>query len=142
MLLLVEDNPADIDLAKRAFSKSKFIDSIEVARDGQEALDFLFGKGAFAHRDLTHMPRVILLDLKLPKIGGLGVLKEIKTDERTRRTPVVMLTSSREPRDVTQAYGLGANSYIVKPVNFDEFLRVSKQLATYWLGLNEAAPLE
>jgi two-component system, response regulator len=142
MLLLVEDNPADIDLAKRAFSKHKFVNSIEVARDGQEALDFMFGMGNFAHRDLSHMPRVILLDLKLPKISGLHVLKEIKTDERTRRTPVVMLTSSREPRDVIEAYGLGANSYIVKPVNFDEFLKVSKQLGMYWLTLNEALPLD
>ena len=136
-ILLVEDNPNDVELALLAFRRHELAERVAVVRDGQEALDFMFATGDFGHRDVKSRPRVVLLDLKLPKVDGLDVLRQIKADERTRCTPVVVLTSSREGRDVSRAYHLGANSYIVKPVEFDKFLDVSKQLGAYWIGVNE-----
>jgi two-component system, response regulator len=141
-ILLVEDNPDDVELTLRAFRRQNLADKIAVARDGEEALAFVYGTGAFAHRSDVEPPRLILLDLKLPKIDGLDVLRTLKADERTRRTPVVVLTSSREGRDLQQAYDIGANSYIVKPVEFDRFLEVARQLGAYWLLCNEPSPLQ
>ena len=140
MILLVEDNPSDVDLTKRALAKNKVANELVVARDGQEALDFLFGTGAFSGRDLAVQPVIVLLDLRLPKVDGLAVLKAIKTDERTRRIPVVMLTSSKEDRDMISAYDLGVNSYIQKPVDFAEFVLAVNQLGIYWLVINEPPP--
>jgi len=136
-LLLVEDNPQDLELTLRALRKANFTNSIHVARDGAEALDFVFCEGAHASRAMQHGPRVILLDLKLPKVDGLEVLKRIKSNPRTRMIPVVMLTSSREQNDVVESYQLGVNSYIVKPVNFESFAAAVSQLGFYWLLLNE-----
>jgi CheY-like chemotaxis protein len=136
-ILLVEDNPNDVELTLLAFRRHNFSNKIQVARDGEEALDFMFGSGTFADRDVAQTPRVVLLDLKLPKIDGLDVLRALKSDPRTKRTPVVVLTSSREGRDVQEAYDNGASSYIVKPVEFDKFLDAAKQLGLYWLLLNE-----
>lgn len=136
-ILLVEDNPNDVELTLLAFHRHNFSNRIQVARDGEEALEFMFGSGAFADRDIAQTPRVVLLDLKLPKVDGLDVLRALKGDPRTRRTPVVVLTSSREGRDVQEAYDVGASSYIVKPVEFDKFLDAAKQLGLYWLLLNE-----
>jgi len=137
-ILLVEDNPEDLELTLRAFRKSKLTNHIEVARDGAEALDFLFCEGAHSHRRLEDKPRVILLDLKLPRVDGLEVLQRIKSDPRTRDIPVVVLTSSKEQRDIIESYRLGVNSYIVKPVNFEGFLNAVQQLGFYWLLLNQA----
>jgi two-component system response regulator len=136
-ILLVEDNPNDVELTLLAFRRHNFSNRIQVARDGEEALEFMFGSGAFADRDIAQTPRVVLLDLKLPKVDGLDVLRALKGDPHTRRTPVVVLTSSREGRDVQEAYDVGASSYIVKPVEFDKFLDAAKQLGLYWLLLNE-----
>lgn len=136
-LLLAEDNPQDLELALRALRKANLADRIQVARDGAEVLDFLFGSGAFAGRSTADRPKVILLDLKLPKIDGLEVLRKIKGDPRTREIPVVVLTSSREQRDVTESYALGANSYIVKPVNFERYSEAVRDLGLYWLLLNQ-----
>jgi two-component system, response regulator len=140
-ILLVEDNPDDVELTLLAFRRQNLADKIAVARDGEEALAFVHGTGAFAHRAAAGQPRLILLDLKLPKIDGLDVLRTLKADQRTRRTPVVVLTSSREGRDLQQAYDIGANSYIVKPVEFEKFLDVVRQLGVYWLVFNEQAPM-
>jgi two-component system response regulator len=137
-ILLVEDNPMDLKLALHAFQHHSVVNNIQVARDGAEALDFLFGTGAFAGRDVTQRPRVILLDLKLPLIDGLEVLERVRADPRTRTIPVVVLTSSRQEPDIERCYRLGVNSYIVKPVDFDKFLEVSRQLGFYWLLLNQA----
>jgi len=137
VILLVEDNPDDQLLTIRALNKSNFSIEIMVARDGVEALGYLFGTGEFTGRDLNIMPVVILLDLKLPKIGGLEVLRRIRNDERTRSLPVVILTSSREESDIIESYHLGANSYIRKSVDFDQFIESVKQLGLYWLLLNE-----
>ena len=138
-ILLVEDNPNDVQLTLLAFQRQNLSNKIAVVRDGEEALAFIFCTGAFAQREGAPLPRLILLDLKLPKIDGLDVLRRLKAEERTRRTPVVMLTSSRERTDVQQAYAIGANSYIVKPVEFDKFLDVTRQLGVYWLLFNEPA---
>jgi len=138
-ILLVEDNPNDVQLTLLAFQRQNLSNKIAVVRDGEEALAFIFCTGAFAQREGAPLPRMILLDLKLPKIDGLDVLRRLKAEERTRRTPVVMLTSSRERTDVQQAYAIGANSYIVKPVEFDKFLDVTRQLGVYWLLFNEPA---
>lgn len=135
-LLIVEDNPEDLDLALRAFRQSKLTNKIHVARDGVEALEFLFGDGA-SKGPVSDAPKVVLLDLKLPKIDGLEVLRRIKGDPRTRSIPVVVLTSSREQRDVVESYKLGVNSYIVKPVNFERFADTVRQLGLYWLLHNE-----
>jgi len=136
-LLLVEDNPQDLELALRALRKVNLCNHIEVARDGAEALDFIFCEGPHAGRKISEGPKVILLDLKLPKIDGLEVLKRIKGDPRTRTIPVVVLTSSKEQRDIVESYQLGVNSYIVKPVNFDGFTNAMRDLGVYWLMLNQ-----
>ena len=137
-LLLVEDNPQDLELALRALQKANLANRIQVARDGAEALDFLFGEGAHTGREVAVAPKVILLDLKLPKIDGLEVLRRLKEDARTRSIPVVVLTSSNEQSDVVESYRLGVNSYIVKPVNFEGFARAVRELGFYWLLLNRA----
>lgn len=136
-ILLVEDNPDDEALTLRAFSKNKIPNPVIVARDGVEALDYLAGKGTHAGRDMTVMPAVILLDLKLPRIDGLEVLRRIRADDRTSLLPVVVLTTSKETQDIHQAYRLGANSYIRKPVDFERFIQAISQLGIYWLTLNE-----
>jgi two-component system, response regulator len=140
VILLVEDNPDDELLTLRALRKNKITGEVVVARDGVEALDYLFGEGSYAGRDTTVMPQLILLDLKLPRIDGLEVLRRLRSDERTRLLPVVILTSSREQQDMLDGYGLGANSYVRKPVNFEQFVRTVEQLKLYWLILNEAPP--
>ncbi len=140
-ILLVEDNPDDELLALRALRKNGIAGDVVVVRDGIEALDYLFATGGHAGRDASVVPRVILLDLKLPKIGGLEVLRRLRSDERTRLVPVVILSSSGEQRDMREGYGLGANSYVRKPVNFEHFVRAVEQLKSYWLVLNEAPPL-
>ena len=140
IILLVEDNPDDVDLAIRALKKNNILNEIVVAGDGAEALDYLFGTGKYEGRDMSIMPEVILLDLKLPKIDGLEVLKHLRADERTRLLPVVILTSSREEQDLINGYKFGANSYIQKPVDFDQFTEAVRQLGMYWLVLNEQPP--
>ena len=140
IILLVEDNPDDVELTLRAFKKCNIANEVVVARDGVEALDYLFGTGAYAGRDLSVMPAVVLLDLKLPRIDGLEVLRRLRADERTRCLPVVVLTSSNEDQDVVNSYQLGANSYIRKPVDFVQFIDAARQLGMYWLLLNEAPP--
>jgi two-component system, response regulator len=140
VILLVEDNPDDELLTLRALRKNDVTGEVVVARDGVEALDYLFGTGAHAGRDTNVMPQLILLDLNLPKIDGLEVLRRLRADERTRLLPVVILTSSREQKDMLEGYGLGANSYVRKPVNFEQFVRAVEQLKLYWLILNEAPP--
>ena len=136
-ILLVEDNPDDVELTLRALQRNKVTNHIEVARDGAEALEFIFATGAHADRDINNGPKVILLDLKLPRVDGLEVLRRIKSDQRTKNLPVVVLTSSRETRDVADAYALGVNSYIVKPVDFEQFADAVRELGLYWLLLNE-----
>jgi two-component system, response regulator len=140
IILLVEDNADDIELTLRAFEKSNIVNDIVVARDGEEALDYLFATGSHADRDPGLLPEVVLLDLKLPKIDGLDVLRRIRTDERTRRLPVVILTSSTEEQDVLSSYDLGANSFVQKPVDFGEFIDAARHLGLYWLVLNETSP--
>lgn len=140
VILLIEDNPDDEELTLRALKKNNIRNEIIIARDGAEALDFLFGEGQYAGRDTSVMPQVTLLDLKLPKINGLTVLKRIRENELTRHLPVVVLTSSKEDRDLVQSYDLGANSYIRKPVDFNEFTEAVRQLGLYWLILNEVPP--
>jgi two-component system response regulator len=136
-ILLVEDNPDDEALTLRAFAKNHITNPVVIARDGLEALDYLFATGAHAGRDVTERPAVVLLDLKLPKLDGIDVLKRIRADERTRLLPVVILTSSREEQDIIDGYRFGCNSYVRKPVDFDHFLEAAKQLGLYWLLLNE-----
>jgi CheY-like chemotaxis protein len=135
-ILLVEDNPDDLDMALHALRQSKLANRIHVARDGVEALDFIFCRGAHAGRKMEDGPKVVLLDLKLPKVDGLEVLKKIKGDPRTKIIPVVVLTSSKEQNDVVETYQLGVNSYIVKPVNFEQFAESVQKLGLYWLLLN------
>ena len=141
-ILLVEDNPQDLELAQRALRKARLANRIQVARDGAEALEFIFCEGAFSSRRIDDTPKVILLDLKLPKVDGLEVLQRIKSDPRTKAIPVVILTSSKEQNDVVESYQLGVNSYIVKPVNFEGFLEAVQQLGVYWLLLNEPPKLQ
>ncbi len=141
IILLVEDNPDDEALTLRALTQNKIVNEVVVARDGAEALDYLFATGAYAGRDLTAMPQLILLDLKLPKIDGLEVLQSLRADPRTRLLPVVILTSSGEDRDVVESYRHCANSYIRKPVDFAQFIEAVRQLGLYWLVLNEPAPV-
>lgn len=138
--MLVEDNPSDIALTKRAFDKSRIANPLVVAEDGQEALDYLLGTGPHAGRDPSDLPALILLDLKIPKVDGLTVLKRIRADSRTRRAPVVILTSSVEEQDLATGYDVGVNSYIRKPVSFDQFVTAIGQLGIYWLVLNEEPP--
>ncbi len=140
MILLVEDNPDDEALTIRAMKANNLLNTIVVTRDGAEALDFLFGTGAYAGRDTSHQPELVLLDLNLPKLNGLEVLKRIRSDERTQLLPVVILTTSDEDRDRVESYRLGANSYIAKPVNFEEFSKSVRQLGVYWLALNIGPP--
>jgi len=136
-ILLVEDNPDDLEMSLHALRKAKIANRVQVARDGQEALDFIFCEGDFAGRKLENGPKVILLDLKLPKVDGLEVLKRIKSDPLTRKIPVVILTSSKEQSDVIESYDLGTNSYIVKPVSLDQFIAAVQNLGMYWLLLNQ-----
>ncbi len=139
-ILLVEDNPDDEALTLRALKKNNILNEVTVVRDGAEALDYLFCQGAYAGRDACRQPAVTLLDLKLPKIEGLEVLKRLRADERTRLLPVVILTSSKEEQDLVNGYRLGANSYIRKPVDFTKFMEAVRQLGLYWLVLNESPP--
>jgi len=141
VIMLVEDNPGDEELTLRALQKSNVLNPVVVARDGAEALDYLFVRGKYAGRDATVLPQVVLLDLKLPKVNGLEVLRAIRADPRTRLLPVVILSSSNEDKDLIRSYDLGANSYVRKPVDFAQFLDAARQLGLYWLVLNQPAPL-
>ena len=140
-ILLVEDNPNDLELSLHAFKKNRLTNRIQVVRDGAEALEFIFCTGAYAERNIRDSPKVILLDLGLPKVEGLEVLRRIKADARTQKIPVVVLTSSREERDIVESYHLGVNSYIVKPVDFDQFTEAVRQLGLYWVLLNQSPVL-
>ena len=136
-ILLVEDNPRDVEMTLRALKKHNLANKVYVVKDGAEALDFIFSRGAYAHRDPNHALKVVLLDLKLPKVSGLEVLRAIKGDEQTRTIPVVVLTSSQEEKDMVESYRLGANSYIVKPVDFDKFVTAIGEVGLYWLVSNK-----
>ena len=140
MILLVEDSEDDVELTRRALRKNHICNRVEVVRDGVEALEFLFGEGAYTGRDPSQRPEIILLDLNMPRLGGLEVLKRVRADERTRMIPVVILTSSKEERDLVQSYTEGANSYIQKPVDFQQFTEAVGQLGLYWLLLNVPPP--
>jgi two-component system response regulator len=140
-VLLVEDNPHDEALTLRAFKKSNILNPVKVVRDGVEVLDYLFGSGTFSGRDLTDVPAVVLLDLKLPRLDGLEVLRQMRADERTRLLPVIILTSSIEEQDLISGYALGCNSYIRKPVDFTNFIEAVARLGVYWLALNEPPPV-
>lgn len=140
VILLVEDNPKDEELTLRALKKSNVVNPVVVARDGVEALDFLFARGPHANRDRAAMPQVVLLDLKLPKVDGLEVLKALRANEFTKLLPVVVLTSSVEEQDLIRSYSLGANSYVRKPVDFVQFIEAVRQLGLYWLVVNQTAP--
>ncbi len=137
IIMIVEDNEDDLELAMRAFKRNHVLNEIVVARDGVEALDYLFGTGPHAGRDLCVMPEVVLLDLKMPRLGGLEVLRRIRADERTRYLPVVVLTSSDEEKDMIDSYHYGVNSYIRKPVDFEQFTEAVRQLSLYWMVLNQ-----
>ena len=140
IILLVEDNPSDVGLTQRALAKSHIANEMIVAEDGQDALDYLFAAGKYTGRDVSETPALVLLDLKLPRVDGLEVLRRIRADERTRRMPVVILTTSKEEQDVAQSYDLGANSYIRKPVDFKQFVESVERLGLYWLVMNEPPP--
>ena len=141
-LLLVEDDPNDVEMTLLALRKHKLANKIHVVRDGEEALDFLFSRGTYAHRSANGLPKVILLDLKLLKVNGLEVLKAVKSDPHTRAVPVVVMTSSREQRDMVEGCRLGVNSYIQKPIDFDQFQTIIKDLGYYWLVVNQSPPPE
>jgi two-component system, response regulator len=140
VILLVEDNPSDVALTQRALARSHIANEMVVVEDGQEALDYLFAGGQYKGRDVTDLPSVILLDLKLPRVGGLDVLRQIRADDRTSRIPVVILTTSQEEHDIAQSYELHANSYIRKPVDFTKFVEAIQHMGLYWLVLNEPPP--
>ncbi len=139
-ILLVEDNPDDVELALHALRQEKLANRVEIARDGEEALDFLFCRGVHRGRSFEHPPKVVLLDLKLPKVDGIEVLRQLKKDPRTKAIPVVILTASREEKDMVNSYQLGVNAYIQKPVDFEQFRNVVKQLGLFWLVVNQSAP--
>lgn len=139
-ILLVEDNPDDVELTLRALKRHHLVNKVFVVRDGAEALDFVFATGSYSGRGIENRPKFILLDLKLPKIDGLEVLRKVKGDERTKTIPVVVLTSSREEQDIVESYQLGVNSYIVKPVDFDQFIHSVEELGLYWLVCNTPPP--
>ena len=139
-ILLVEDNPHDLELTLRALRKGNLANHITAVRDGAAALDFLFARGEYANRNLEHGPRVIFLDLKLPKVDGIDVLRAVKSDERTKKIPIVIITSSAEERDRVASYELGVNSYVVKPIEFGEFMKTIAELGFYWLAVNKTAP--
>ncbi|HET59134.1 MAG TPA: response regulator [Chloroflexi bacterium] len=141
-ILLVEDNPNDEELTLHALRKNKIINTIHVVRDGEEALEYIFCQGKYSHRSINKPPKVILLDLKLPKVEGLEVLRQIKRDDRTRTIPVVVLTSSQLERDIVESYRLGVNSFVSKPVEFDEFTRAVSDIGLYWAILNQPVPTE
>lgn len=136
-ILIVEDNANDAELMMRTLKKNNLSNSIRLLEDGEEALDYIYGRGIYKDRDLSILPRIIFLDLKLPKVNGLEVLDKLKSDELTKKIPVIIVTSSREDPDIERAYALGANSYVVKPVNFDDFVKSMVQLGLYWLLVNE-----
>lgn len=138
-IFLVEDNPHDVELTTRALKQKNLANNMTIVRDGAEALEYIFGTGRFEGRDITQRPKVILLDLKLPKVDGLEVLRTVKGDPRTKTIPVVILTSSQEERDIVESYRLGVNSYIVKPVDFDKFVNAVTEAGLYWLLLNKPA---
>ncbi|MCF6157985.1 MAG: response regulator [wastewater metagenome] len=138
MILLVEDNPDDVELTLRALKRHNLMNEVVIAGDGVEALDYLFGTGTYAGRDVSILPEVVLLDLKLPKVSGLEVLQRMRTDNRTKILPVVVLTSSNEERDLIDSYRFGANSYVQKPVDFNQFAEAIRQLGMYWLLLNRS----
>jgi two-component system, response regulator len=140
VILLVEDNPDDEALTLRALKKNNIVNEVVVARDGNEALDYMFARGSYSGRDATILPQVVLLDLKLPKIDGLEVLRQLRADTRTKLTPVVILTSSNEEQDRFKGYDLGANSYVRKPVDFNKFIEAVRQLGLYWLVFNKRPP--
>ncbi len=140
IILLVEDNPSDMGLTQRAFAKSNIANELVVVEDGQEALDYLFGDGQYTGRDVNELPALVLLDLKLPRVAGLEVLRQIRADERTSRLPVVILTTSKEEQDIGQGYDLRANSYIRKPVDFTKFVEAIQHMGLYWLVMNEPPP--
>jgi two-component system response regulator len=140
LILLVEDNDDDVELTLRALRRNRVANRVDVVRDGAEALEYLFATGSYAGRDVRDSPNLVLLDLKLPKVGGLEVLERLRADPRTRRLPVVILTSSNVESDLARSYDLGANSYIRKPVDFTQFMEAVNQLGLYWLVLNEAPP--
>jgi CheY-like chemotaxis protein len=140
-VLLVEDNPSDVELTLRVLQKNHLVNRVQVVRDGTEALDFIFCTGAYADRRIEDTPKLILLDLKLPKVDGLEVLRRVKADPRTRLIPVVVLTSSRQERDIVESYESGVNSYIVKPVDFGQFAEAVRELRLYWLLLNQPPKL-
>lgn len=139
-ILLVEDNPDDVELTRIAFAEAKIANPLVVVRDGVEALDYLFARGAYAHRDIDDLPSIVLLDLNLPRVDGREVLQAIRADAHTRSLPVVVLTTSSEPFDIEAAYALGVNSYIRKPVDFKQFVGAVKQVGLYWLVLNHPSP--
>ncbi|MCL4522570.1 MAG: response regulator [Acidobacteria bacterium] len=139
-ILLVEDNPDDLELALHALRQEKLANQVAIARDGEEALDFLFCRGPHRERSFVNGPKVVLLDLKLPKVDGIEVLRQVKTDPRTKAIPVVILTASREEKDMVNSYQLGVNAYIQKPVNFEQFREVVKQLGLFWLVVNQSPP--
>ena len=136
-ILLVEDNPSDAELTIRALKKSNLANKLHHVKDGDEALDFIFGQSKYANREIENVPKVILLDLKMPKVNGIEVLRILKADERTKKIPIVVLTSSKEDPDIKECYQLGVNSYVVKPVNFDGFLKAVSDLGLYWLLVNQ-----
>lgn len=136
-ILLVEDNPRDAELTLRALKKNNLANNVMIAQDGAEALDFFFCRGKFKNRSISSPPKVVLLDLKLPKVSGLEVLKTVKSDKRTSHIPIVIVTSSKQEPDMKEAYALGANSYVVKPVDFDQFINAMSSLGLYWLLVNE-----
>lgn len=139
-ILLVEDNPHDLELTMRALKKGNLANSITAVRDGAEALDFIFARGKYAERNVSNGPRVIFLDLKLPKVDGIEVLRAVKADERTQKIPIVIITSSAEERDRIESYKLGVNSYVIKPIEFDDFTKTITDLGFYWLAVNKTAP--